>query len=117
MSKHSFNSEPSDNTTLVSALGWVGVFLVFVLVVAITYLRDPATSQEQNNVVERFRIRNEMQAKQVKLVKDYQWVNEPEARSNRLNAPSLRVLTQMVPSVASKIAPTRLVTRLPGSSG
>ena len=78
MSKHSFDNEPSDNTTLVSALGWIGVFLVFALVVALTYLRDPAVDQEQRNVVERYRIRNEVQATQAKLVNEYQWVNQPE---------------------------------------
>lgn len=78
MSKHSFNIEPSDNTTLVSALGWVGVFLVFVLVVALTYLRDPAASQEARNIVDRMKIRNDVRAEQAKLVNDYQWVNEPE---------------------------------------
>ena len=78
MSKHSFDSEPSDNTTLVSALGWIGVFLVFVLVVALTYLRDPASTQETINTVERIKIRNEVEADQARLVNNYQWVNEPE---------------------------------------
>jgi len=78
MSKHSFNIEPSDNTTLVSALGWIGVFLVFVLVVALTYLRDPAASQEERNIVDRMKIRNDVRAEQARLVNDYQWVNQPE---------------------------------------
>ena len=78
MSKHSFDFEPSDNTTLVSALGWIGVFLVFVLVVALTYLRDPAASQEKINVAERIRIRDDVRAEQAKLVNAYQWVNQPE---------------------------------------
>lgn len=78
MSKHSFDIEPSDHTTMVSALGWLGVFLVFVLVVALTYLRDPAASQEKKNVVERTRIRNEVIANQAALVNNYQWVNQPE---------------------------------------
>lgn len=78
MSKHSFDSEPSDNTTLVSALGWIGVFLIFALLVALTYLRDPAVDQEQRNVVERNRIHKEVQATQAKLVSEYQWVNQPE---------------------------------------
>ncbi len=78
MSKHEFDKEPSDNTTLVSALGWIGVFLIFVLLVALTYLRDTGTDQEALNVVERYRIRNEVEATQAKLVGEYQWVNQPE---------------------------------------
>ena len=78
MSKHSFDFEPSDNTTLVSALGWVGVFLVFVLVVAITYLRDPAASQLEKDKVARDTIRAQVINDQAELVDRYQWVNQPE---------------------------------------
>jgi len=78
MSKHSFDVEPSDNTTLVSALGWIGVFLVFVLIVGITYLRHPAESQMEKDKVARAAIRMEVNDTQSKLVERYQWVNEPE---------------------------------------
>ena len=78
MSKHSFDKEPSDNTVLVSALGWIGVFLVFALVVAVAYLPNRAVSQEELNVTERTAIRNHVIREQSDLMNKYQWINEAE---------------------------------------
>ncbi len=78
MNKHHHDKEPSDNTVLVSALGWIGVFLVFVLVVAVAYLPNRAVSQEDLNVAERMTIRNTVRNEQEQLVNNYQWVNEAE---------------------------------------
>ena len=78
MSSSYTEKEPSDNTVLVSALGWIGVFLLFLLIVAVAYLPNRATSQTERNVEERLAIRNSVRSEQAKLTGGYQWVNQAE---------------------------------------
>ena len=70
--------EPSDSTVLFSALGWIGVFLIFVLIVAITYLRNPASSQSEEDNEARASILADVEAEQTRLVNATEWVNRPE---------------------------------------
>jgi nicotinamide mononucleotide adenylyltransferase len=78
MSNSYTEKEPSDNTVLVSALGWLGVFLLFLLIVGVAYLPNRAVSQEERNVAERMTIRNTVRGEQALLVGEYQWVNQAE---------------------------------------
>lgn len=70
--------EPSDSTVLFSALGWIGVFLIFVLIVAITYLNNPASSQSAEDNKARASILADVEAEQIRLVNATEWVNRPE---------------------------------------
>ena len=70
--------EPSDKTVLISALGWVGVFLVFILVVAVAYLPNRAVSQGEKDAEIRLQIRDEVHGDQTHLVNAYEWINRPE---------------------------------------
>lgn len=78
MSNAPFDKEPSDSTVLVSALGWIGVCLVFLLIVAVAYLPNRAKSQEEKNAAIRYQIRNEVRGEQARLVSSYEWVNQNE---------------------------------------
>ncbi|MGA1205563.1 MAG: hypothetical protein ACO3ZW_07120 [Opitutales bacterium] len=78
MSSSYLENEPSDNTVLISALGWIGVFLIFLLIVVVAYLPNQAASQEEQNVEARTAIRNKVRADQALLLDGYQWVNQAE---------------------------------------
>ncbi|HSH09382.1 MAG TPA: hypothetical protein VK995_03285 [Oceanipulchritudo sp.] len=78
MSNETLLPEPSDKTVLLSALGWIGVILVFGLVVAVAYLPNRAVSQESRNVEIRMKILNDVRGEQARLVNAYEWVNQPE---------------------------------------
>ncbi len=70
--------EPSDSTVLVSAIGWIGVFLIFVLILAITYLNSPDSSQSTADNEARAAILADVSAEQTRLVNACEWVNRPE---------------------------------------
>ena len=70
--------EPSDSTVLLSAAGWIGVFLIFVLILAITYLSSPASSQSAADNADRASILANVEAEQIRLVNATEWVNRPE---------------------------------------
>ena len=78
MSNPQLDKEPSDSTVLLSALGWIGVCLVFLVIVAVAYLPNRASSTEEKNAAIRYQIRNEVRAEQTRLVNSYEWVNQPE---------------------------------------
>lgn len=97
MSNAPFDKEPSDSTVLVSALGWIGVCLVFLLIVAVAYLPNRAKSQEEKNAAIRYQIRNEVRGEQARLVSSYEWVNQndgvvriPVEQAMRLTVEELR---------------------------
>ena len=97
MSNAPLDKEPSDSTVLVSALGWIGVCLVFLVIVAVAYLPNRAKSQEEINAAIRYQIRNEVRGEQARLVSSYEWVNQPEGvvripveRAMRLTVEELR---------------------------
>lgn len=78
MNNPQMDKEPSDNTVLLSALGWIGVILVFLLVVAVAYLPNRAVPSEEKSAEIRFQIRNEVRAEQARLTSSYEWVNQAE---------------------------------------
>jgi len=78
MNNPQLDKEPSDRTVLFSALGWIGVILVFLLVVAVAYLPNQAVPQEEKNAEIRLQIRNEVQVEQARLLNSYEWVNQAE---------------------------------------
>jgi hypothetical protein len=101
MNNPQLDKEPSDSTVLISALGWIGVICVFLLVVAVAYLPNRAVSQEEQNAEIRYEIRNEVRAEQARLVNSYEWVNQAEGvvripveRAMRLSVEELRAEQQ-----------------------
>jgi hypothetical protein len=70
--------EPSDSTVLLSATGWIGVFLIFVLILGVTYLNRPDNSQSAADTEAREAIRADVEAEQNRLVTTCEWVNRPE---------------------------------------
>ncbi|MGC9450492.1 MAG: hypothetical protein ACP5I4_03510 [Oceanipulchritudo sp.] len=78
MNNPRIEQEPSDRTVLLSALGWIGVIFVFLLVVAVAYLPNRARSTEAKNAEIRYQIRNDVRAEQARLVSAYEWVNQDE---------------------------------------
>ena len=78
MNNPQLDKEPSDSTVLISAVGWIGVICVFLLVVAVAYLPNRASSTEEKNAAIRYQVRNEVRAEQARLVSSYEWVNQPE---------------------------------------
>ncbi len=78
MSNEIPNTEPSDKTVLFSAIGFIGVFLVFAFIVAVAYVPNRSVSQEALNVEARMKIRNEVRNEQTRLVNAYEWVNQNE---------------------------------------
>lgn len=80
MSSHSASSslppEPSDRKVLYSAIGWVGVILLFALIVLIAYVpnRDQAPGEDANAV--RLEIRTQVDDAQQKLISSYEWVDQ-----------------------------------------
>ena len=97
MSNETLHPEPSDKTVLFSALGWIGVLLVFAFIVAVAYFPNRSTSQEARNVEVRLAIRNEVRQQQATLVNAYEWVDQnngvvriPVERAMELTVQELR---------------------------
>ena len=61
-----------------SAIGWLGVLLVFAFILAVAYLPRKAQREESRAAVERIIIRDQMLAEQSRLVAACEWVNQPE---------------------------------------
>lgn len=70
--------EPSDRKALFSAIGWLGVFFLFALIVVIAYLPNRAASQYEVDKKERFQIKRDSDARQERLATTYDWVNRNE---------------------------------------
>ncbi len=90
-------TEPSDRKVLFSALGWIGVIFIFVLILAVAYLPNRAVDAEEINAGERLQLREEVEAEQDRLVAGYEWINRDEGevrlpveRAMRLTVEELR---------------------------
>lgn len=70
--------EPSDRKALYSALGWMGVFGLFVLIVYIAYMPNRNVDTYEIDKAARLEIRTAAEAEQKRLVSSYEWVNQPE---------------------------------------
>ncbi len=98
--------EPSDSNVLLSAGGWIGAFFLFALIVFIAYLPNRSVSMEDEEAKVRHSIRADIDARQIRLSQNYDWVNRNDgvvrlpidrameltvrdlrARSNEENAP------------------------------
>lgn len=69
-------SEPSDRKVLLSALGWIGVFFLFVLIVVIAYLPNRSVSVDEIEREARFEIKRDVDAQQQRLATTYGWVDQ-----------------------------------------
>ncbi|MCD8481870.1 MAG: hypothetical protein LR015_03860 [Verrucomicrobia bacterium] len=74
----SHDPEPSDNKVLLSAVGWLGVILLFGLVVAVAYLPNRAQSIEARQAEQRHAIRASVVAEQQRIANSYDWVNRDQ---------------------------------------
>jgi hypothetical protein len=90
-------TEPSDRKVLISALGWLGVIFVFLLILAVAYLPNRSVSQEEIAAAERMSIRNATRGEQTRLVTSYEWVDRengvvriPVERAMKLTVDELR---------------------------
>ena len=63
---------------LFSALGWIGVIFIFLLILAVAYLPNQAVSQEEADATARYEIRNSVHGEQTRLVGAYEWINQEE---------------------------------------
>jgi len=82
---------------LFSALGWIGVFAIFVLIILIAYIPNRATSVYEVDRDARMEIRQEVDSSQSGLKATYEWVNQQEGlvripvdRAMRLTVEELR---------------------------
>lgn len=71
-------AEPSDRRLLYSATGWIGVILIFVLILAITYYPNRPDEIGTVTVEQRKATLAEVEANQDNLISEYAWVNEAE---------------------------------------
>lgn len=74
----SHDNEPSDNKLLLSAIGWIGVILLFGLVVAVAYFPNRAQSIEARQAEQRHAIRSAVVADQHRIKNSYEWVNREQ---------------------------------------
>lgn len=74
----SHENEPSDHKVLLSAVGWVGVILLFGLVVAVAYFPNRAQSIEARQAEQRHAIRSAVIADQHRVKTTYEWVNREQ---------------------------------------
>lgn len=95
------SNEPSERKVLYSALGWIGVIFIFVLIVAIAYLPNRSVDVYEQLAEERLQLRDEVQAEQTRLVDSYEWINQndgvvrlPVERAMRLTVQELRAEAQ-----------------------
>lgn len=70
--------EPSDRRLLLSAVGWIGVFFIFALIVFIAYVQQQPREVGTVDQEARFQIRYQTEATQKELVTSYSWVNQAE---------------------------------------
>ncbi|MDP0498542.1 MAG: hypothetical protein Q7P63_00425 [Verrucomicrobiota bacterium JB022] len=68
--------EPSDRKILFSAIGWVGVILLFGVIVLIAYGPNQGTNSIEAGGDARLQIKREVFAAQNKLATGYVWVDQ-----------------------------------------
>lgn len=75
---HPVEPEPSDRRVLFSAIGWVGVLLLFGLIVLVSYGGNRGQSPGLIDADARFQIKEERLAAQQRLTDTYEWVNQEQ---------------------------------------
>lgn len=63
---------------LLNGVAIIGVFLIFVLILSISYVPNRLTSVDKELGVQRKATLQELNAEQSKLLNNYGWVNQPE---------------------------------------
>jgi hypothetical protein len=105
MSSHpassSLSPEPSDRKVLYSAIGWVGVILLFALIVLIAYVpnRDQAPGADANET--RLAIRQDVDSTQQKLITSYEWIDQA---AGTVRIPVDRAMALVVEELSSENA-------------
>ncbi len=66
----------SESATLLSAIGWIGVIALFLIIVFIAYLPNRPPAIGENNEEQRVATLNEVQSKQQNAISSYGWVNQ-----------------------------------------
>lgn len=87
--------EPSENSILLSAIGWLGVIGLFALIVLIAYIYDERTPIDQSIIDERLSLKAEHSASMTELAENYQvtadgTVRIPVDEAARLVLPELQ---------------------------
>ena len=85
---------------LFSAVAWVGVIFIFVLIVLVAYVPNRSDDLDAANVKARIAIKHLVSAKQEKKATTYQWIDEskgavrlPIARARELVVNELKTST------------------------
>lgn len=71
------SAEPSDNRLLVSAVAWIGVMLIFAVIVVIAYVynREPVSAVAEG-ADERYAIKEQRLAEQQRIIESYAWIDQ-----------------------------------------
>lgn len=93
------SAEPSENRALLSALAWVGVILLFVLIVWLAYLPTRPQPIDQALIDQRKKTLADVKAKQAKLVSSYEVV---DAQNKIVRIPVERAMELTVQRLNSK---------------
>lgn len=93
------SAEPSENRALLSALAWVGVILLFVLIVWLAYLPTRPQPIDQALIDQRKKTLADVKAKQAKLVSSYEIV---DAQNKIVRIPVERAMELTVQRLNSK---------------
>lgn len=75
-SHDSLPPEPSDRKVLFSAIGWIGVFFIFALIVVIAYVDNRRDTPDSFFDSERHNIRQQVDSAQTERINSYAWVNQ-----------------------------------------
>lgn len=70
--------EPETNPRLLSAIGWIGAFCIFIVIVAIVYFYSRPPAPDLSRIDERYRIKAEVTGQQDEMATTYGWVNQAE---------------------------------------
>lgn len=71
-------SGPSDRRLVLSATGWIGAILIFVVILAIAYYPNRPDPISAKRATERSQIVAEVTAAQVQESDSFGWVNQPD---------------------------------------
>lgn len=93
------STEPSENRALLTAIGWIGVILIFVLILWLAYLPTRPNSVDQALIDQRIKTLADVQAKQTKLVNSYEVI---DAENNVVRIPIERAMELTVQRLNSK---------------
>ena len=74
--QQSDSSRLSDSSTLFSALGWIGVIALFLIIVLIAYYPNRPPAIGENQSAARLETLNEVETKQQSAIDSYSWVNQ-----------------------------------------